>query len=495
MRARVGVATWVLFVAVSAAVMALSVRGPVARLVWQAPLPLFILVVTAASGCVVAALWLVIVGFRDDHAELGLLGGMLWVVSVLPLVHGLTVPGVLYGANSVVATSVFLASPIGLTVGLPLLAPGTALARWIAHRWRYWVMTWIVATAALAAAMLATPEAWPAPSEHPVVIIAVVAPSLLGAFVLSWRHLWLYRVGQRTASLVASIGFAHIGLSNLVWIVAHVYSLGWWYAHILDISGVFAAIFGLGVAGRTLKPVRAVLEPVVNRDPLVAFELGLTPTLHRFVAALETKDLVTRDHVVRTAELAMRMGLRAGLPPDRVRRLGLAGLLHDIGKLEVPDEILTKPSSLTDAEYERIKQHTVAGARLAASEPALSGIAPLVRWHHERVDGRGYPDGLTGDQIPLEVAIIAVCDAWDAITYGRHYRSALTSAEALAILSEHAGSQFDPLAVALLRAELAEDDGVQSPVFDAVGRSAPTAAVCADAMPVGVTGASLEERS
>lgn len=487
MRPRVGMATWVLFVAVSAVVMALSVRGPVAELVWQAPVPLFILVVTAASGCTVAAVWLVAVGFRDDHAELGLLGGMLWVVSILPLVHGLTVPGVLYGPNDIVATSVFLASPIGLTVGLPVLAPGTVLARRIAHHWRSWVVTWMVATSALAAAMLAAPQVWPAPGGRTVVAV-VAALSLLGAFVLSWRHLSLYRIGQRTASLVASIGFAHLGLSNLVWVVAHVYSLGWWYAHLLDISGVFAAIFGLGIAGRAVKPVKAVLEPVVNRDPLVAFELGLTPTVHRFVTALETKDLVTRDHVVRTGELALRLGVRAGLSPERVRRLGLAALLHDLGKLEVPDEILTKSSTLTAAEYARIKQHTVAGARLAAAEPALATIAPLVRWHHERVDGSGYPDGLTGDQIPLEVAIIAVCDAWDAITHGRHYRSARTSAEALAILSEHAGSQFDPAVVDLLRAELAEGGGIRAPVFDAVGRGVGTGAVCVDALPVGVSG-------
>jgi len=218
----------------------------------------------------------------------------------------------------------------------------------------------------------------------------------------------------------------YIGLSSLVWIVEEPFSIAWWGAHLVDIAGVFAALFGLGFAHFRDRSVASILAPVVNRDPLVALELGLTPTVHGFVAALEQKDPITRAHVVRVGELAARLGLRAGLPPDRIRNLALAALLHDIGKVFTPDAILKKPGALSDAEFETVKEHTIWGFELMRSSPLLAPAAPLVRWHHERPDGRGYPDGLGESELPEEVGIVSVCDALDAMTSTRQYRAGMS---------------------------------------------------------------------
>ena len=235
----------------------------------------------------------------------------------------------------------------------------------------------------------------------------------------------------------------------------------------------------------------------------MALELGLTPVVHRFIAALERKDMVTRDHVVRVGELAMRVGVRADLAPERIHALGLGALLHDVGKLDAPPDILQKAGPLTDEEFDLMKHHTVRGAEMMSSSPLLAGAAPFVRWHHERGDGDGYPDGIDDEEIPLEVAIISVCDAWDAMTFTRPYRPGMDHGRALGILLEGAGSQWSPAAVGLLARELEENGPIETPLYDGIGRGGPPAmgpgeddltAVCPDALPAGVRSPSATGR-
>ena len=157
---------------------------------------------------------------------------------------------------------------------------------------------------------------------------------------------------------------------------------------------------------------------------------------------------------MRTGELAIRVGERMRLPARDLRSLGLAAMLHDIGKLNTPDSILMKPDSLTSDEYDIIKLHPSDGEQMLAAEPSLAEAAPIVRSHHERMDGAGYPDGLVGDQIPLASRIIAVCDALDAMTHDRPYRKAMPVGVAFAILREHAGSQWDQDVVTKVMATL-----------------------------------------
>lgn len=127
-------------------------------------------------------------------------------------------------------------------------------------------------------------------------------------------------------------------------------------------------------------------------------------------------------------------------------------MLHDIGKLAIPDQILGKTGPLTDDEFDIIKTHTMIGEELALGSPAIKDLAPAIRGHHERMDGRGYPDGLAGQQIPLASRIIAACDAFDAMANPRQYRAGLGSHRATEVLCEHAGTQWDPRVVdALIR--------------------------------------------
>jgi two-component system, cell cycle response regulator len=165
-----------------------------------------------------------------------------------------------------------------------------------------------------------------------------------------------------------------------------------------------------------------------------------------------------RDHVDDVATLALGVGRRLGLRTHELHEVVRAAELHDIGKMAIPDAILEKPGPLDPSEWDFIRQHTVVGERMLHVAPALGGVAQLVRWSHERVDGAGYPDGLRGEEIPLGARIVAVCDAFHAMTSDRPYRGAKALEEALAELERCAGTQFDPDVVAAFRAEVAEPE-------------------------------------
>jgi len=187
--------------------------------------------------------------------------------------------------------------------------------------------------------------------------------------------------------------------------------------------------------GHALKERRAVEEV---RRTLEGGLLGLG-------LALEHRDLETAGHTERVVALAAQLGEALGLSPSELEALRQGAYLHDIGKLAVPDAVLLKPGKLTDCEWETMRAHSAKGFEIAARIPTLSREAlEVIRHHHERWDGLGYPDGLVGDAVPLVARIFAVCDVFDALTSQRPYKRAWTQAEALFEIGAQAGRQFDP---------------------------------------------------
>jgi len=186
---------------------------------------------------------------------------------------------------------------------------------------------------------------------------------------------------------------------------------------------------------------------------------GSLATVKAMAAAVDAKDAYTQGHSARVSRYAVAIGRALGLAAPDLERLELAGLLHDVGKIAVPDAILKKEERLTDEEFTVIKEHPVTGERMLADLPYLpKDILPPVRHHHERWDGRGYPDGLAGAMLPPDAAIMAVADAFDAMTSTRTYRPALSVSEAVRRIREGSGTQFAPHVVLAFDRALAAGD-------------------------------------
>src|SRR5580704_3743622 len=187
---------------------------------------------------------------------------------------------------------------------------------------------------------------------------------------------------------------------------------------------------------------------------VVDLERTFTTTLAALTSTVEAKDDYTACHGEDVADLAERVALRIGLARAHARDVRYAAMLHDIGKIAVPSEILLKPGPLTDEEWVVMRSHAAVGGELVGRIEAFAHLAPAVRASHERWDGGGYPDGLAGEKIPLAARIIAACDTYDAIVTDRPYRPARTSAQAREELRQVAGSQLDPAVVAAVQDEL-----------------------------------------
>ena len=174
--------------------------------------------------------------------------------------------------------------------------------------------------------------------------------------------------------------------------------------------------------------------------------------------AIEARDPYTQGHSARVTALAEEVARRLGWSPEQLATLRIGGPLHDIGKLAVSDDVLRKEGKLDPEEIDQIRQHPTIGARILLRMAALREAIPYVLYHHERWDGRGYPSGKAGEEIPVEARVLAVADAFDAMTSDRPYRRALSREDALAEVGRCSGTQFDPEIARVFLEVFAEDE-------------------------------------
>jgi len=420
----------------------------------QAPVTAIQHLLIMAIGSTVAAfssLALMIAGFRRRETRAVVAGGAFAAMTLVLLIHGLATPGVILGDNGVVAVAGGLALPIGgaiLTVAaLPALR-GPRHLRAVAFA----LVALLGFIALLGVIGFAMPDAVPAVPgyESPEAIALLVVGTLFYGLVAS-RAVRTFALTRRTGDLVVVVGIVWLGMALIPVLVLDPYTWVWWTGHALELLGV--VLVGVPVAldvhrGRPSHPLVGDLPAA----ELVAEEAAfLGARVRVLMARLEAKDRSTEEHTRRVAEWAVAIGEQLGLAPGRLRDLALAGLLHDIGKLAVPDAILTKPGRLTDEEMAVIRRHPLAGDELARELGYAERIRRGVRSHHERLDGSGYPDGLRGDELDLETRILAVADVWDALVSPRVYRGAWTPERAMALLVDESLTAFDARCVDALR--------------------------------------------
>ena len=201
---------------------------------------------------------------------------------------------------------------------------------------------------------------------------------------------------------------------------------------------IFAVCIGLAVI------LIVVFILVRSNQRRIRFARLSMQTIEALAAAIDAKDKYTRGHSVRVAEYAREIAARSGLSKSRQHEIYMMGLLHDVGKIGIPDSIINKPGKLTKEEYDIIKMHPETGASILAKTEEMPRMAIGAHWHHERYDGNGYPDGLSGEDIPPEARILAVADSYDAMSSTRSYRGILPQDVVRDEIEKGKGTQFDP---------------------------------------------------
>jgi HD-GYP domain-containing protein (c-di-GMP phosphodiesterase class II) len=270
----------------------------------------------------------------------------------------------------------------------------------------------------------------------------------------AWRYFQAYsfaRLPSQAAMVAALVLLIDVQVA-LAW--GRLWHVSFWIYH-ASYAIAFVVLFaGWALEVRRAGSVKVISEALSMRDALAQLNRGRPDSLVELADAIEAKDAATLGHVSRVASYALAIGRDLGLPAGDLRSLVLAAQMHDVGKISTPDAILSKPGKLTDEEYHVVKQHAARGDEIAAKVDALRPIRNVIRHHHERVDGGGYPDGLKGDDIPLLSRIISVADTYDALTSMRPYRPAAEEDTARIELQRIAGSQLDKRCVDALLHEL-----------------------------------------
>jgi hypothetical protein len=375
-------------------------------------------------------------------------------VSGIFLVHAVTTPGVLVQMNPTVG----LAARLSLFVGSIAFVMSTLRWRasvndWIGTRWRSILMSFGVCWLLFAAISLRAPDVimetverlgghglYSATSgETPVMALAA-----LGMFAAAaWRFFVEYRLSVLPAQATLAAGMVFLGEAQLAMWLSPVWAFSWWGYHLLMLAGFLTTVVGFGLSYTRRRSLSGLFETLFLTDTIDRIEVSYTEAIVALVSAVEARDRYTQGHSARVSQIAVLVGEAMRLPGASLRSLGRAGLIHDVGKLAVPDAILSKPGRLTTEEYEVVKEHPMRGFEVIGRIASLREELPGVLHHHEWYDGTGYPHGLAGEEIPLAARILAVADVYDALISDRPYRGALSPDEALAHLQRMAGSQFD----------------------------------------------------
>lgn len=194
-----------------------------------------------------------------------------------------------------------------------------------------------------------------------------------------------------------------------------------------------------------------------STQPIFNYLSSIIKELVTLATSVEEKDIYTHGHIQRVKDYGLKVGSKMKLSKGMIENIGYASLFHDLGKINVPDDILNKPGKLTDDEFALIKRHSIWGAEMV-SKTYFQYISEIIEQHHERIDGSGYPKGLKGDEILIEAKIIAVADSYDAMTSNRSYKAVLTPKEAIDELISLKGKHYDPQVVDALFEILSEEN-------------------------------------
>lgn len=261
------------------------------------------------------------------------------------------------------------------------------------------------------------------------------------------RYYQSYRYSRFPLQLAIVYSSGFLIISQYIMVKGELWRLSWWMYHYLLLASMIVMVSGLimqyTVKGNFIGSIRALF----TNDPFERVTSSISPSVKALVIATEKKDTYTAGHTFRVTMYALKLGEELKLKPEQLHAIAQGTLVHDVGKISIPDSILNKPGRLTEYERVLIEQHPLKGYHMCRDLGFMNEELSIIRSHHEKWDGSGYPDRLNGDAIPILARIVAVADVYDALTTERSYRKAWPHSKAMDFLIEQKGRHFDPVCI------------------------------------------------
>ncbi len=420
---------------------------------WKSPVGHVEIVTLVSAICALLAAVVSVVVLRSPNPRLLWLAMSFLMMAGLYAVHGLTTPGMLLDGE--------YSAVIGFSSRLAFLSCSALLVAsaidWrgripnAASRFRGVILVGAIAfLLAYGTTAVLRPEIVPVWFAQSLLVARVQATAVV---LLCSIGAIRYFIGYRRSGLplygAVTVAALLVAEAQISMHVATTWGGTFWLYHVQLIFGCTTVLFAVVAEygrGRALKSI----EQLTTSDVMSQLRSGHTESIIGLAAALEGRDGYTLGHGERVAALAILVGQQLRMPAPRLRAIAAGALLHDVGKIGIPDAVLHKRGPLDVQEYDVIKEHTTRGETMISA--ALTGPIEraVVRHHHERWDGTGYPDQLAGEAIPIEARIVAVADVYDALRSNRSYREARSRADAIAIIEAGSGTQLDPRCVQAL---------------------------------------------
>ncbi|WP_219835177.1 HD-GYP domain-containing protein [Paenibacillus sp. R14(2021)] len=415
----------------------------------RAPEGHFFFVTIVAALATIVAIAVGITGHRLRNIKVAFMSLAYLSLAGIFLLHGLTTPGfVIHGGD---LPAMFAQLSLLLT-SLWLCLSATSSDHWLIRRlsrWREWLIPiWLVLLGLIGLYTFRMPhdmEMMPLNSDpYKWIAAAITIAACLWTMYRYWQS-YVHAGFPLQKAIVYSVSL--LIAAQYIVIAGSTWKLSWWLYHLLLLGSMLVMLVGLLQQYFSQGSFSSSLRVLFQSDPRAWLEACKTPSVRALIMATEARDAYTAGHNNRVALYALRLGEEMELAKDELRAIAQGGVVHDVGKLKVPDAILNKAGKLTQEERLIIERHPVSGYDICKQLGFLNDELSVIRSHHEKWDGTGYPDRLSGESIPLLARITAVADVYDALTSSRSYRQAMSHEDAMQIITEGSGVHFCPSCV------------------------------------------------
>jgi HD-GYP domain-containing protein (c-di-GMP phosphodiesterase class II) len=415
----------------------------------SAPQEHFYIVTLVAMLSLILAIAVGFVAITMRNIKISFLSLSYVSLSALFVLHGLSTPGFLTHHSSTAGSTAQLSVILAVVwLWLSSISVDQPLIKWFAQWQRILLPIWTFLLLALCTILWFNPDLILLLhlKELPMKWLASLFTIGLNGWTI-YRYFQAYLSSRFPLQLAIVYSSGWMIIAQLIIVTGETWNISWWLYHFLLLGSVIVMVWGIVNQYVSSKSITASIKLMFRANPRDWINTYMSSSVRELVMTTEARDSYTAGHNYRVALYALKLGEELSLSSAELRAIAQGGLVHDVGKLRIPDTILNKPGKLTPQEREIIEVHPVSGYDLCKRLGFMPEELSVIRSHHEKWDGSGYPDQLAGEQIPLLARVTAVADVYDALTSSRSYRKAMSHDAAMEIILKDSGRHFDPLCV------------------------------------------------